>query len=468
MYNFVFACCLSLLTSFSIAQPCSPHITDLVVADDGDVEDGYGWSVAIDSVTAVVGSHRDNARGTDSGSVYILTFDGTQWDQTQKLVPNSIGSHDGFGDCVAIQGDMIVVGSPGDDDVATNSGAAYVFTNIAGAWTLTDKLIAPPVGAGDNYASSVGVDQDVIVLSASLTDTAGVNSGAVYVYRYTNNVWTYEAQLISDDIAQFDRFGIDVAVSGNRILVGADSDDDNGSSSGSVYVFTHDGSQWNQSAKISADDGAVDDQFGERVDISNDQIIVGARYDDDRGSRSGSAYIYEFSGSKWELASKLTAFDGNSSEYFGQDVAIQSGRAIVGAWGQNDRFGFFNAGASYVYSRVNGAWAIEAKVIDQDREGGDFYGYSVDISDDFALVGADGNDDFWWGPDAGSAYIIELDCQDPCLADLNNDGNLNFFDVSEFLKIFASQDLAADFNSDGDLNFFDVSAFLSIYSSGCS
>jgi len=453
--------------SVVMAQPCSPVQAGMVVADDGDVGDGYGWSVGIDGDTAVVGSHRDDAIGSDSGSVYVLYNDGSGWDEVQKLVGIGIGSNDGFGDAVAISGDTIVVGAPGDDDVGTNSGAAYVFTNVGGVWTQTGKLIAPPVVGGDNYASAVDVDGDIMVISASLTDTAGSNSGAAYIYRRIKGTWTYDTRLQSDDIAQWDRFGIDVAVSGNRVLIGADSDDDNGSSSGSVYVFDSDGSVWTQEAKLSASDGAADDQFGERVDISGDSLIVGARYDDDLFNRSGSAYIFEHDGSSWSQAIKLTAFDAAGSNYFGQGVAIHNNRAVVGAWGRLDAFGFFNAGAAYAYSRSGGVWSLDAQLIASDSEGGDFYGYAVGVTDDYAVIGADGNDDFWWGPDAGSVYLIALNCETSCLADLTGDGSLDFFDVSAFLAAFGSGDLDADFTGDGVLDFFDVSAFLTLFGLGC-
>ena len=196
-----------------------------------------------------------------------------------------------------------------------------------------------------------------------------------------------------------------------------------------MYVFEFDGTSWNETAKIIAPDGVADDQFGERVDVSGDEIIVGARYDDDRGSRSGSAYIFERGASGWDFAIKLTAFDGSSSEYFGQDVAIHNGRAVVGAWGQVDFQGFFNAGAAYTYSRdggVGSTWTIDHKLVASERLGGDFYGYSVDVSDDFGIIGADGSDDFWWGPDSGAAYVIEMNCAVQCPADLTGDGDARF------------------------------------------
>jgi len=457
---------IGLAGSIAHAQPCSPNQVSMMVADDGEAFDGYGWAVAIDSTTAVVGSLHDSAGASDSGSVYILTFDGSSWDETQKLTAIGIGTSDGFGDSVAIHNNTIVIGTPGDDDAGSGAGAAYVFTNINGVWTQTAKLVPPMLSAGDNFASAVDIDHDIIVLSASLTDSSGSNSGAAYVYRFIKGAWVFDTQLLSDDIAEFDAFGIDVAVSGSRILVGADGDDDNGSNSGSAYIFDFDGSTWNQTAKLTATDGAPDDEFGERLDISGISAIIGARYDDDSVNRSGSAYIFEYA-TGWTQHTKLNAFDPTSSKFFGQDVSIHNSRAIVGAWGERDTSGFFNAGAAYAYSRSAGQWTLDTKLIASDQEGGDFYGYSVAVSDDFAIIGADGNDDFWWGPDAGAAYLIELNCEAQCPADLTGDGTLDFFDISAFLTAFSANDPAADFTSDGIFDFFDISAFLQAFTAGC-
>ncbi len=460
------AALIALSGSVAHAQPCSPSQVSMMVADDGEAFDGYGWAVAIDSTTAVVGSLHDSAGASDSGSVYVLTFNGSGWNETQKLAAIGLGTSDGFGDSVAIHNNTIVIGTPGDDDAGSGAGAAYVFTKIKGTWTQTAKLVPPMLAAGDNFASAVDIDNGIIVLSASLTDSMGSNSGAAYVYRFIDGAWTFDTQLVSDDIAEFDHFGIDVAVSGNRVLVGADGDDDNGSTSGSAYIFEFDGSAWSQTAKLTASDGATDDQFGERLDISGNALIIGARYDDDSANRSGSAYIFEHSAG-WSQHTKLNAFDPTNSKFFGQDVAIHNGRAIVGAWGERDASGLFNAGAAYAYSRSAGDWTLDNKLTASDQEGGDFYGYSVAVSDDFAIIGADGNDDFWWGPDAGSAYLIELNCAAQCPADLTGDGTLDFFDISAFLTAFGDGDLLADFTTDGVLDFFDISAFLTLFSNGC-
>ena len=98
-----------------------------------------------------------------------------------------------------------------------------------------------------------------------------------------------ENKITASDGANNDRFGESVAVGSGRIVVGAYEDDDNGSSSGSAYIFDLAGTQL---AKITASDAAANDNFGISVAIGNGRIVVGANGDDDNGSISGSAYIY--------------------------------------------------------------------------------------------------------------------------------------------------------------------------------
>ena len=131
----------TLAGSAAYAQPCAPVESQMMVADDGDVGDGYGWSVDIDANTAVVSSIYEDAIGSDSGSVYVLEYNGSNWDQVQKLVPIGIGSADRVGNCVAIDNDTIVIGASGDDDAGSGAGAAYVYTKVNGTWTQTTKLV---------------------------------------------------------------------------------------------------------------------------------------------------------------------------------------------------------------------------------------------------------------------------------------------------------------------------------------
>ncbi|MDP6583398.1 MAG: FG-GAP repeat protein, partial [Anaerolineales bacterium] len=140
---------------------------------------------------------------------------------------------------------------------------------------------------------------------------------------------------------------ISVAIDGNLAIVGVRYDDDNGYNSGSAYIFRFDGSTWQEEAKLTADDGASEDLFGCSVAISGDVALIGSRYDDDNGYNSGSAYIYRFNGiDTWQQEAKLLASDGASSDYFGVSVAIDGNLAIIGAYGDDDNG--WDSGSAYI------------------------------------------------------------------------------------------------------------------------
>ncbi len=209
-------------------------------------------------------------------------------------------------------------------------------------------------------------------------------------------------KLTADDGGAGDEFGRSVAVSGNTIIVGADGSNDSGENSGSAYVFVHSGAGWSQQAKLTADDAAALDIFGYSVSISGDTAIVGAPWDDDKGDGSGSAYIFVRSGTAWSQQAKLTASDGAASDWFGYSVAISGDTAIVGAYGDDDNGDL--SGAAYIFTRTGTAWSQQAKLTPGDGAGGDQFGCFVAIDGDTVIVGAYGDDDK--GNDSGAAYAF--------------------------------------------------------------
>ena len=173
-------------------------------------------------------------------------------------------------------------------------------------------------------------------MGAQENDDNGTNSGSAYVFKRTGTSWAQEAKLLPADGAAFDQFGESVSISGDYAVVGAWADDDNGSSSGSDYVFKRSGTSWLQEAKLLPSDGAADDQFGISVSISGDYAVVGAQENDDNGSNSGSAYLFKRSGTSWAQGTKLLASDGAAADEFGRSVSISGDYAVVGAWRDND------------------------------------------------------------------------------------------------------------------------------------
>jgi len=157
-----------------------------------------------------------------------------------------------------------------------------------------------------------------------------------------------QQKITASDGASDDYFGYSVSISGDTAIVGAHGKDDKGSLSGGAYVFVRDGTTWSEQQKLTASDGTVNDYFSYSVSISGDTAIVGAHGDDDRGSGSGSAYVFVRHGTTWSEQQKLRASDGAGSDYFGSSVSISGDAVIVGAYADDDNV--FDSGSAYVFA----------------------------------------------------------------------------------------------------------------------
>jgi hypothetical protein len=333
---------------------------------------------------------------------------------------------DEFGLSVSVSGNVAVVGSFKDDDAchrdpSCDSGSAYVFRYDAdtGFWEEEAKLTSVDTDAGDRFGLRVAVDGDVAVVGADLHDSEGFNAGAAYVFRYDDRSrrWRREAKLTSSDSDSLDFFGWWVAVSGDVIAVGATGDDERAASAGAVYVFRYDAvsREWIEEAKLTAADADVADRFGRSVSVSGEVILVGSQFDDDIAGDSGSGYVFRFdpASGQWAQEAKLTASDAGFRDNLGVSVAIDGNVALLGAHSES-RGALVTSGAAYVF-RLNegtGQWQQESKLTASDAENADFFGISVALEGDVALIGAFRNDNGCpdvLGCDSGSAYVYRYD-----------------------------------------------------------
>ncbi|CAK0871482.1 unnamed protein product [Prorocentrum cordatum] len=302
-----------------------------LLVSDGIEYHKFGKSVAVssDGARVVVGAGYYDDQGTNSGSAYVL--DGATGEMLLKLVASDAASLDRFGTSVAVSSDgaRVVVGAWGDDDQGSNSGSAYVLDGTTGERLL--KLVASDGAAGDCFGTSVAVSSDGarVVVGAYYDDDQGPQSGSAYVLDGTTGERLLK--LVVSDGAAGDFFGTSVAVSsdGARVVVGASWDDDQGSNSGSAYVL--DGATGERLLKLVASDGAAGDYFGTSVAVSSDgaRVVVGARGDD--------------------RLLKLVASDGARYEKFGNSVAVSSdgARVVVGAYYGDDQG--TQSGSAYVF-----------------------------------------------------------------------------------------------------------------------
>jgi outer membrane protein assembly factor BamB len=378
---------------------------DKLTASDGMSGDIFGCSVSVSGDYAIVGAFYDNGY---TGSAYIFKRDGTSWTQQTKLTASDADLGDEFGVSVSVSGHYAIVGAAGDDDKGSRSGSAYVFYFNGTNWTQQDKLTASDGDTEDWFGESVSISADYAIVGAPYADGNEPGSGSAYIFKRSGTSWTQESKLTASDGASADQFGLgdkggSVSISGDYAIVGACGDDDNGENSGSAYIFEKPGGGWvdaTETAKLTASDASADDRFGNCVSINGDYAIVAAYQNDDKGTNSGSAYIFKRDGTSWAEEDKLTASDGAADDEFGRSVSIIGDYAIVGAWFA-DTLGL-ESGAAYIFKRASTSWAEDAKLTASDGATWDTFGASVSISADYAIVGAAGDE-----MGAGSAYVFE-------------------------------------------------------------
>ena len=393
-----------------------------VLASDGASNDNFGLSVSISGDYAIAGSMYNDDYGADSGSAYILHRDGETWLQQQKLLSSDGAVADRFGTSVAISGDYVIVGASEDDDAGGNSGSAYIFKRDGEIWIEQAKLLASDGGAGDCFGWSVSISGDYAIVGAPFDDNFGAaSSGSAYIFHRSGETWPQQAKLLNINPEAGDEFGGSVSISGDYAIVGAKYDDDQASGAGAACVFRWTGASWAQLIKLYASDGTADDEFGISVHINGDLAIVGAYWDNSKGNASGSAYIYKRAGAIWSEQQKLIASEGAAGDLFGISVSISGDYAIVGA--QYDDEKGSDCGSAYIFGWNGRSWIEQQELIASDGAASDYFG-SVSISGDNAIVGAYMDDDR--GSASGSGYVF-VRCP---IADLSNDCFVDFVDLS--------------------------------------
>jgi Ni,Fe-hydrogenase maturation factor len=365
-----------------------------LLASDGTAGDGFGYAVAATDGMVAVGAY---GAGDFTGAVYVFEKNSTgQYEQVSKLVASDGTGGDLFGSALVATDGMVVVGAY---QKGSWTGSVYVFEkNSTGQYDQVSKLVASDGARGDRFGWAVAATDGMVVVGAYLD---GVGSG--YVFE-KNSTGQYEqvSKLMASDGAGGDRFGFALAATDGMVVVGAYQ---KGSSTGSVYVFEKNSTgQYEQVSKLVASDGTVNDSFGWAVAATDDMVAVGAKGDDDKGVASGSVYVFEKnSNGQYGQVGKLVASDGASSDNFGYAVAATDGMVVVGARYDDDKGS--SSGSVYVFEKnITGQYEQASKLVASDGAASDWFGYAVAATDGMVVVGAYFDDDK--GKDSGSVYAF--------------------------------------------------------------
>ena len=256
-----------------------------LVASDAASGDWFGNSVSVDGDVILVGSPFDGS----SGSAYIFRYNGAVWNEEQKLTGSNAVAGALFGARVWLDGEVALVGAYS----GSSPGFAYVFRFNGVEWVEEQKLAASDGASGDYFGITVFVSGDDAAISASGDDA---DSGSAYIFRYDGDAWNEEAKLTASDGAAGDRFGDWVRISGDTVIASSTFHDGVGSNSGAAYLFRYDeaSASWSEIEKITASDASSGDEFGHCA-IDQDRVVFGSHLDDDNGSGSGSVYVFDIS-----------------------------------------------------------------------------------------------------------------------------------------------------------------------------
>ncbi len=375
-----------------------------------DQEDYFGWSVAISGTRVVVGAHLDDAGASNAGSVYVYELtSGTPTVPVLTLHNPEPAADDNFGRMVAISGTRIVIGAYRDDTGATDAGSAYVYDFGSGTPTVPVlKLHNPEPAAGDFFGWSIAIDGTHVVVGANRDDTGGSDAGTAYVYDLGGFTPTVPVVTLGNpNPALFGPFGWSVAIEGSRVVVGSRST--LGGRDSGAHVFDLAGATPTVPAvTLTRPPSAGADEFGWSVAISGNRVLVGAlgytRPEDPTLSQLGRAYLYDLGSATPALpTATLNNPTPAPNDVFGASVAIDGTRALIGAYG---------ADSTYIYELGSATPTVPAFTLSNPGPATqDHFGYSVAVSGPWLVVGAP--EGIASGIRSGNVFVFDLSSATP-------------------------------------------------------
>ncbi|MFK8012393.1 MAG: FG-GAP repeat protein [Marinicellaceae bacterium] len=312
----------------------------------------------------------------------------------RKIFPSQ--DIDSFGGTVSVSGNRALVGGNRGGPV-NGAGAAYIFEFDGTNWNETDLLTASDFDFGDEFGTAVSLLGNRAAISATEDENG---KGAVYIFEFDGNNWVETAKITSDDSLEDDNFGFSLSLSVDNVMIGAPfhnrSESPLDADTGAAYIYNFNGTIWQQAIKLSpnSDVGAL---FGNSVSLSGNRAVGGAPNDGIlSGEPGGSAYVYQFNGTNWIADGTLKPSDVmDTTGFFGHSVDVSNNRIIVGDYIRSQ---------AYIYERQNNSWN-ETEII---AKGGDaFFGYSVRLFGDTAYIGEPNDDNL-----TGKVYRYSRNGQD--------------------------------------------------------
>ncbi len=419
---------------------------------DAQLGDNFGFELAIDGDTILIGSALDDTLLLDEGSASVFVRDGAVWREQAMLFSSDPAMENNFGWSVDLDGDRAVVSEWRGDGAEFDSGCVYVFERSGEEWRQTARLFSADGESDDWFGASVAIDGNLIAVGAPGSGDAG----EVHVFEFDGTRWGPAQVLTPRDTASTMLFGWAVALDGTTLVA---SDIQGGSFTGAAFVFERAGDAFEEQATLIGDGLRTADEFGTHVAIDGDLILVGAIRAFMDSPLRGRAFAFRRDGDDWVQDAEFETSSGDRSETFGS-VSIEGNLAVIGA--QNYNRELPSAGRAYVFERMASGWVLRDLLTPRVPSSVALFGNSVAVSGRSIAIAAALEDSP--ADRAGAAYVFE---PNPCPADLDGDGELTIFDFLEFQNLFDAGDPVADFDGDGELTLFDFLAFQNAFDAGC-
>ncbi len=455
MGGIVAAAVLIATAAEAIAQ-CVTTETQRLFARDGEDDDTFGVNVDHDGDLLVVGVHGDNDLGSEAGAAHVFRLEPESglWLEEAKLHADDGRAFDWFGFGVVVCGETIVVSAKRQEGGNDPALRLYVFAPDDQGWVQVQKIVIPDaslVGGPRVQMNPLALDGDTLVAGSWFQI-----AGRVLVFRYDSIVqrWRPEQALTASDGMQGDFFGFSVDVYGTRLIVGAPGIDRGEiNHSGGAYIFDFDttAGQWIEQAKLLPPGPPVTKQYGWAVAIADDTAVVSANADMAFGAYAGAAYIYEYDPRNltWNETLQLGPSDASTDMFFGTAVELFGTSLLVGA--ARDATLVSDAGSAYLFHRNEGnRWIETAKLVASNADEDDQLGFSASLDQEYAIVGSLHGDGAT--VDSGATYVYDLSTLCTIVGDIDGDGDVDGADLILLLGAWGSCDdcrnCAADLTGD--------------------
>lgn len=390
--------------AWSMSEENQPsfEITMQWTAPGGEEERLFGCSVAIDGDFVAIRTDRGEDGSLVPGSVHL--YNALEHDQApvQTIRAPDRAWPDAFGDALAFSGDSLLVGAPADAEHGWDSGAAWLHHLEQGAWVLRHRFEPQVPEGGSRFGESVAYDGSVVVIGAPRSNAGAMDCGAVHVFERIAGSWIATSVLVAPDADEADFFGASVALHGHWIAVGAWGDDDNGEKTGSVWLFRKIGEEWLPMEKLVPGNGRERDRFGCTVAFASGELLVGASGCRDN---SGAVHVYREVRGRWIEGDRLVDPEGRPGDWFGFTLSARGTLLIVGSPGADGATSL--EGRIGLFHRVRDGWRTLGFLDGgpSDGEQAVQFGWTVATDGRRAVVGR--MDDVDGPPAAGSAWLIE-------------------------------------------------------------